>query len=154
MLIERPTDADVMFVLNNAWSGQHAELAAMRRPQESMSEYAQRMVRMSAITHALYRESVPYCVGGMWLEGRHVAGTWLIHTEEALQYHPYIVLAVRRLMRNMAKLADVHTFQATTLEHEKTARFYKALGMSKVCDLPGEGTNGETLALYERRGVT
>lgn len=151
MLIERPTDADVMFVINHAWSGQHAELAAMRRADESMSQYAERLVRMSAITHALYRDGIPYCVGGMWLEGRDVAGTWLIHTEEALAYHPYIVLAVRRLMRSMANLAGVTTFQATTLEHDKTQRFYRALGMNKVRDLPGEGANGETLALYERR---
>jgi len=152
MHLDQPTPQDLAEVVANAWDPQRAEIAAFCGPDETPLQYVARLDAKSVITHALYYNDRPYAVGGMWLEDRHTAGTWLIHTEQALEYYGYIIRAIRSMMKQMA-VADIRVFQATTLEHERTQRFYLALGMHKVRDLPGEGVNGETLALYERWGV-
>lgn len=153
MTLEPVTLPILLAVLADVWPTQAAEIAAHQQPGEYLPEYAKRLLTGSVLSH-VWRDAagVPVACAGWILLDEHTATSWMFHTTAGLQQAPAFVRVVRRAMRQMGK-AGVTRFEATTLEHAGSARWYRAFGMARERELIGAGAHGETLALYARGGM-
>lgn len=143
MTADRPTVAEVAYVIDHATVEIHDELVAFGHAGNAMAS-AERLMEASSLANAWREDGVPYCVSGMIVTDGDTVDMWMFYTPVAMRHLVSIVMKVRHCMKRM-KVLGIHRFEACTVMNAMSDRWHAAFGMEYECTYTA---NGHELALY------